>query len=235
MTLIANVVAAITGSTAPVAFLDSCILLDIVRAPRRNKPNEVRVARQFLASASKAPKTIHLVVGSPTQTEWNDHIDETVNDCTSAVDSCNAISSICGHMALPAVAPLPIGVLSLPRLLRQLSADLLAAAETMDHHVAALGRAVDRVIASTLPARKGGKGAKDAVILEHAVEMTAQLRAAAFADPCVFISSNTSDFAAAGSTNLHPLLAPVFDPISLLYATSLAHAETLLLSAGWAP
>jgi hypothetical protein len=138
-------------------------------------------------------------------------------------------------MALPVVTPLPVGVLGLPMLLRQLSADLLAAADKMDHHVAALGRAVDRIIASRLPARKGGKGAKDAVILEHAVETTTQLRAAAFAGSCVFVSSNTSDFAAAGSTNLHPLLVPAFDPIQLLYATSLEHAETLLLTAGWLP
>jgi hypothetical protein len=196
---------------------------------------EVRVARQFLAAVGKAPKTIYLVVGSPTQTEWNDHIDETVSDCTSAVDSCNAISSICVRMALPTVTPLPAGVLGLPMLLRQLSADLLAAADTMDHDLAALGRAVNRMIASTLPAKRGGKGSKDAVILEHVVEMTTQLRAARFVETCVFVSSNTSDFAVAGSTNLHPLLAPVFNPIQLLYATSLAHAESQLLGAGWVP
>jgi hypothetical protein len=87
MTLIAAAVAAINGIPAPVAFLDSCILLDVVRAPRRNKASEVRVARQFLASANKVPRTLYLVVGSPTQTEWNDHIGETIDDCTAAVDS----------------------------------------------------------------------------------------------------------------------------------------------------
>lgn len=236
MTLLADVVTAITGSPAPVVFLDTCSLLDVVRAPRRNQPSEVRVARQFLASANKAAKTIHLIIGSPTQTEWNDHIDETVNDCKGAVDSCNTVASICGHLALPAVAPLPAGVrLGLPTLLRQLSADLVAAAVTMDHHAAALGRAVDRVIASTIPAKKGGKGAKDAVILEHAVETTTQLRAAGFTGTCVFVSSNTTDFAAPKSTNLHPDLAPVFNPLHLLYATSLTDAEAMLLAAGWVP
>ena len=234
MTLIADVVAAITGSPAPVVFLDSCTLLDIVRAPRRNKASEVQVARQFLVSVSKAPKTIHIIIGSPTQTEWNDHIDETVNDCTGAVDSCNAIASICGYLALPVVAPLPGGVLDLPRLLRDLSANLLAAAVTMDHNAAALARAMDRVIASQIPAKSGGKGAKDAVIVEHVVETASQLRAAAFAGTCIFVSSNTKDFATSGATNLHPLLAPVFNPINLLYATSLTHAKAIL-GPGWVP
>jgi hypothetical protein len=138
-------------------------------------------------------------------------------------------------MALPAVAPLPAGVLGLPTLLRQLSADLLAAAVTLDHDGAALGRAIDRVIAARAPAKPGGKGAKDAVILEHAVELTTQLRSAGFTGTCVLVSSNTKDFAASGSTNLHPLLAPVFSPIQLEYATSLTHAETILLTAGWVP
>jgi hypothetical protein len=235
MTLIAAAVAAVQGGPAPVVFLDSCILLDVVRAPRRNKPSEVRVARQFLAAANKAPTTLYPVVGSPTQTEWSDHMGETVDDCAAAVASCNAIASICGHMALPGVAPLPVGVLGLPDLLRQLSADLLAAAVVLDHDAAALGRAIDRVIAARVPAKPGGKGAKDAVILEHAVEMTTRLRKAGFTESCVFVSSNTKDFAASGSTNLHPLLAPAFSPIRLEYATSLTHAEAILLAAKWAP
>jgi len=233
MTLIATVVAAVNGSPAPVVFLDSCSLLDVVRAPRRNKASEVQVAQQFLASVTKIPKTVYLVVSSPTQTEWNDHIGETVDDCTGAVDSCNAVASICGYLALAGVAPLPAGVLGLPNLLRQLSADLLAAAITLDHDAAALGRAIDRVLASRIPAKPGGKGAKVAVILEHAVETTTQLRAAGFAGTCVFVSSNTKDFAASGSTNLHPLLVPVFNPIQLDYATSLTHAEAILTAAGW--
>lgn len=235
MTLIADAVTAIMGNPAPVVCLDSCILLDVVRAPLRNAAGEVRVARQFLVSVGRIPKTVHLIIGSPTLTEWNDHIDEVVSDCISAVDSCNAVADVCAYLALPGVAALPAVALGLPALLRQLSADLLAAATSLDYHAGALGRAVDRVVASRLPAKKGGKGAKDAVILEHVLEATRQLRAAGLGDTCVFASSNTTDFAAAKSTALHPLLAPDFAPLNLLYATSLIHSEAILLAAGWVP
>jgi len=100
MTLIADVVTVITGSPAPVLFLDSCILLDIVRAPLRNKPSEIQFARLFLTAVQKTPKTIHLLVASPTQREWTDHIAETENECTIAVNGCNAVASICGHMGM---------------------------------------------------------------------------------------------------------------------------------------
>jgi hypothetical protein len=235
MAAIGRIVAAVTRSPAPVIFLDSCTLLDVVRAPLRNRASDVQVARVFLSSVQKAPETIHLVIGSPTQTEWNDHIKSTESECASAIDCCNAVAVVCGYMAMPAPAPLPHGTGGLPALLRQLSADLLSAAFTLDHNAAAMKRAINRVIASQLPARKGGTGAKDAVIVEHAVETTTQLRAAGFGQTCVFVSSNTKDFAAPSSTNLNPALVAAFTPINLLYATSLTHAEAILRTAGWVP
>jgi hypothetical protein len=235
MTPIADAVSTIGGNPAPVVFLDSCVLLDVVRAPQRNAAGEVRVAGQFLASVQRVPSTIYLVIGSPTPTEWSANIDEAVRDCTTAVNSCNAVAEVCGYLAVPGVAALPAAALGLPGLLRQLSADLLAAAIRLDHHGGALASAIDRVVNTRLPARKGGKGAKDAVILEHALEATRQLRASGFAGTCVFTSSNTSDFAAPQSPTLHPLLVPDFTPHNLLYATSLTHAETHLLAAGWVP
>jgi hypothetical protein len=233
---IGSIVNTVNANPAPVLFLDACILLDIVRAPLRNKASEVQFAREFLGSVRKTPKTVHLLIAPPIQTEWNDNIATTVNDCTTAVNGCNAVASICGHMALPAVPSLPAAVLNLPTMLRQLSADLLAACVTIDHNAAAMRRAVDRIIAYTHPVqRPHSKGAKDSIILEHAVEMTARLRAASFTGICLFVSSNTTDFAIRGSTNLHAQLAPVFNPVNLQYAVSLTHAESILTAAGWVP
>jgi hypothetical protein len=236
MTLIANIVATVITTPAPVLFLDSCTLLDVVRAPLRNQQSEVQVAQLFLTSVQKNPKTVHLLIASPVRTEWNTHVVGTVNECATAVNACNAVASICGHLALPAVAFLPAGVLAMPNLLRQLSSDLLTACIPIDHDFAAMGRAIDRIIAYTHPVKRpDSKGAKDSVILEHAVETTIQLRNAGFAGICLFVSSNTSDFAVKGSTNLHAKLAPVFNPVNLQYAASLTHAEDILRNAGWVP
>jgi hypothetical protein len=236
MTLIAEIVHDVTANPAPVLFLDTCILLDVVRAPLRSKPDEVRLAQLFLASVRKNPKTIHLLVPSPVQPEWDTHILERVNECTTGVNACNAVAAICGHLALPVVAALPAGVLTMPALLRQLSADLLAACVAIDNDGLALARAVDRIIAYRHPVKQPhSKGAKDSVILEHAVETTAQLRNAGFAEICIFVSSNTGDFANPGSTHLHAQLAASFSPVHLRYAVSLADAEGVLTAAGWVP
>jgi hypothetical protein len=236
MTLIADIVNDITANPAPALFLDTCILLDVVRAPLRNKPDEVRFGRIFLDAAQKIPKNIHLLIPSPVMTEWDTHILERENECRTAVDACNAVSAICGHLALPAVAVLPAAVLTLPEVLRQLSTDLLAACVTIDHDADALGRAVNRIIASTHPVKRpDSKGAKDAVILEHAVQMTGQLRIAGFAGDCLFVSSNTKDYAAPGSTNLNLQLVPSFNHVGLGYAVSLTDAHAVLIAGGWIP
>ena len=80
MTLIADITHDITANPAPVLFLDTCILLDVVRTPLRSKPDEVRFAQLFLTSVQKNPKTIHLLVPSPVQPEWDTHILERVNE-----------------------------------------------------------------------------------------------------------------------------------------------------------
>jgi hypothetical protein len=235
MALIADIVHDITANPAPVLFLDTCILLDVVRAPLRRKPDEVRLAQLFLTSVRKKPKSIHLLVPSPVQPEWETHIQERVNECAMAVNACDAVAAICGHLALPMVGALPAGVDEMPNLLRQLSTDLLAACVTIDNDGLASSRAVDRIVACRHPVKQHSKGAKDSVILEHAVETTAQLRIAGFVEICVFVSSNTSDFANPGSTNLHTQLTASFSPVSLGYAVSLADAEGILTVAGWVP
>lgn len=236
MTLIANIVNNIAAHAAPVLFLDTCTLLDVVRAPLRNKPDEVRCAMIYLASAHKAPPTIHLLVGSPVQTEWNTHILERENECGTAILACNVVSAVCGHVALPAVPGLPAGVLTMPAVLRQLSADLLAACTLIENDGNTLIRVVDRINNYRRPVKHPhGQGAKDAVNLEHAIETTTHLRNVAFGGLCIFVSSNTKDFAAPGSTNLHADLTGVCNPINLQYAVSLAQAENILTGAGWVP
>ena len=73
------------------------------------------------------------------------------------------------------------------------------------------------------------------MIVEHAIELTGLLRNAGFTPPCVFVSSNTSDFAAPSSTAVHPDLVAEFTADPLGYAISLEHAESTLLTAGWVP
>jgi hypothetical protein len=229
-------VAAIQAHPAPVVFLDTCALLDIVRAPNRGAASTVEAATELLTGANKNPATVYLVIGCPTPTEWDEHVDEAVADCAAAITSVNAVAQTWEFLGVAGIPVLPMHALPLPDRLKDLSKELLNAAILLDKDADALSRAIDRVINSQLPARKGGKGAKDSVILEHAIGLTDALRNAELGQICVFASSNTHDFAASGATTLHPLLQPDFDPpTDLQYAFSLFRAVTILKGSGWAP
>jgi hypothetical protein len=178
---------------------------------------------------------MHLFIGSPTHKEWADHIDKVEAECEGAIECCEAVAEACGHLGMTALAPLPPGTGTLPASLRRLSSDLLNACVVIDHQAAAMDRAGHRIIDPRLPARKKGTGAKDSIIVEHAIELTKQLRRAGFAQPCVFVSSNTSDFAAPSSTTVHSDLVADFTAVRLDYEISLENAERTLRAAGWVP
>ena len=235
MASLPDAVATIQAHAAPVVFLDTCVLLDIIRAPLRNTASTVQAAMELLTAAQRVPPTVYPVIGCPTPTEWSDNFKNAVNDCGIAVSSVNAVAEACGFLGIAGIPLLPDLAKTLPELLKALSESLRHAAILLDKDADALSRAIDRVINAELPAKAGGKGAKDAVIMEHALGLTLALRAAGFQRTCIFVSSNTGDFAAPKTTNVHPILAPFFTSANLRYAASLAEAVALLKGQGWAP
>jgi hypothetical protein len=236
MPAIPAAVAAILGSPAPVLFLDTCVLLDVVRAPHRDSVEEIEAATELLVSVQRNPPGIHLVVACPTPTEHKDNLLDAQVDCEVAVRCVDSVALAWGFLGVPGLPLLAQQVTQLSDRLTSLSQDLLAAVMELDKDDFALRRAADRVIRAELPARKGGKGAKDAIIMEHAVELAIALRAAGFNGLCLFASSNTTDFASGKTTTLHPnLQAPFGPPASLTYAARLSLAVRALKSSGWVP
>jgi hypothetical protein len=143
-------------AVAPVVFLDTCVLLDIVRAPLRNFAGNVGAATEVLTGANRNPPTIYTVIACPTPTEWGAHIEEAVQDCENAVNSVGAVSASCAFVGLPALGPLPAGLATLPDRLKALSKNLLDASILLDKDAEALSRAIDRIINARRPTRKGG-------------------------------------------------------------------------------
>jgi hypothetical protein len=233
---VAAAAAHIQRSVAPVVFLDTCVLLDVVRAPRRNAAGNVEAATELLRGATRNPPTVYLVIGCPTPTEWHTHIDEVVQECENAVNSVDAVSACCTVVGLSALGPLPADLPTLPDRLKALSKSLLDASILLDKDSDALSRAIDRIINAVKPARRGGQGAKDATILEHAVSLVDALLVGGFADSRAFVSSNTDDFATAKTTAIHPDIRPAFDPPrNIHYFVSLSAAVTWLKASGWMP
>ena len=226
----------IKADPRPVFMLDTCTLLDIVRAPLHNKAAEIEVAVKHLVRSPRRPSAIHLVIVFPTLTEWRKNIAHAVTDCQDAINAANAVSEAWGYLGIEGIPPLPEPAMILPDHLKEISERLMEGAICLDKNHNSMKRAVDRLIHAQRPVKKGGGGATDAIIMEHALGLTSELRRGGFERECFFVSSNTREFAAENTTRLHPVLVPAFAaPTNLHYAASLTAAINQLRSTGWTP
>lgn len=232
MITIAQAVATLTANPQPVLFLDTCALLDIVRAPLRNLTSTVRAGLELRTLAGAG--TVQLFVQDIVPREWTDNLPSARKDGETGILAFLATWELAHEFGLPAppLPALPPGTLIDE--LEQLSKELLDAAQVVerDHHGMSL--AMDRVAAKRKPS--SGKGpVKDCHILCHALRLSELLKGIAYPRWRVLVSSNRSDFAAANATVFHQEIVNDANHAGLRYAVSLEAAVADLKAAGEIP
>ena len=73
MPTIAAVANQVLTAGVPVLFLDTCSILDVIRAPARNLVGCVEAATELIGMCQKTPIGCSLVVGSFVPIEWSNH------------------------------------------------------------------------------------------------------------------------------------------------------------------
>jgi hypothetical protein len=232
MTTLAQAVADLTAAPRPVLFLDTCTLLDIVRAPLRNLAGEVQACVGLRALT--AARTVQLYVQDIVSGEWTDNLPAARRDGEVGIRAFTATWQIAADLGKPA-PPLPIVAPgNLIDELEQLSHDLLMAADTLDRDYDGMYWAIDRVAAKRKPS--SGKGmVKDGHILGHALRLSSMLAASGYPNSRVLVSLNRSDFADPNAAVFHPEIAPDAAAAGLRYAASLEVAIANLRAIGEIP
>jgi len=229
MASITDAVAQIVAANLPVLFADTCILLDVIRAPLR--PAELRgsvgAAQELLQLITVAPFQCTLVVGSFVPGEWLAHSQSEANSLRDHLaefdDEAARLHEFCGLMKI--TPPFPRSeyrLIPLEERLHDLSRQLLDGALRLDPDHDCIIRAHGRASSYTPPSLKGGE-VKDATIIEECLEVSRRLQAAAFAWKRVFCTSNGRDYCETAS-RLHPSLANDFAAAGLGFVTSLPWA-----------
>jgi hypothetical protein len=232
MITIAQALANLIEAPRPILFLDTCVLLDIIRAPARDLTAEVRAGVEL--RALQASSTVRLFVQDIVHREWIDNLPAARREGEAGVRAFTATWQIAADMGqlAPPLPALPPGTLIDD--LEQLSRDLLFAADSLDRDHDGMSWAIDRVVAKQKPS--SGKGmVKDCHILGHALRLSNLLAVAAYPHSRVLISSNRSDFAAPNATVFHPDIVPDAIATGLRYAISLEAAIADLRSNGEIP
>lgn len=233
MVSIAHAVAQLHAAALPVLFLDTCSLVDVIRAPMRPKQLKhcVQVAVELRQLISVAPIRCRLVAASFVRGEWQSHAEaerQNLQKHLADMDEFAAgFHATCSHLGMsPTIGTPDFSNSGLPDSLFNLSQQLLGSAIHLDAQDDTNMRAFGRAIKCTPPSKKGGE-VKDCTITEECLGVCRQLRAAGFAQRLVFCSSNTDDYC--DGKNLHPTIAIDFVPVGLAFAKTLPWAIHELL------
>jgi hypothetical protein len=232
MIALAQAEADLVAAPRPVIFIDTCTLLDIMRAPLRDLTLTVRAAVDLRALA--AAGTVRLFVQDIVPGEWADNLPAARRDGEAGVRAFTATWQIAADLGQPA-PPLPVlppGTLIDE--LEQLSHDLLMAANELEREYGGMSWAIDQVAAKRKPSSAKGT-VKDCHILGHALRLSTLLAAAAYPNSRVLVSSNRSDFAAPNATVFHPDIVPHAAAAGLRYAVSREAAVADLRATGEIP
>jgi hypothetical protein len=232
MPSIADTATRVAAAGVPVLFLDTCSILDVIRAPVRGLAGCVEAASELLAMATAATPACSLVVGSFVPSEWNGHAQPVLDTLTAHLDrmdqQANHFHGLCGHLGIalgfgqPQYSPS-----GLANCLHDLSRRLLSAAIVLDAHPDTMSRAYARVaVTQRRPCRKGGE-LKDCTIFEECLEVCRLVRTTPFTRKLIFCSSNTDDYCAPGVTP-HPDIAADCGAVGLLFTTNLPWAVSEL-------
>jgi hypothetical protein len=191
----------LAASPAPVLFVDTCIFLDIVRAPIREliSAESAKFAQNLCARSSGNPRSLWLVTSETAWTEWNENIAEVVNEVEREI---RRIESKRKHFISAAQAISNCryqygqseGALNLPSASKISSKRLLDACLVISPDNDHLIKAMNRVKQYVPPARRGKSEAKDCEIFELFLGLCKNSRTAGSADQFVFASSNTKDY-----------------------------------------
>ena len=188
----------IINHPAPILFIDTCTLLDIIRLPFRQKKSTT--AKAYLDSAENAIKLVkdnrlRVVILPLILKEFGDNLSRTKDELSRHVKNISSSLEI-----LYSIHSNGYGKLIVPDLfsfkteliLEKICCDLIELGIHVKQKDDTTLKANNRVIMNIPPSRKGTL--KDCIIYEHCLELAALLRNQGFNEKMVFFTSNTEDF-----------------------------------------
>jgi hypothetical protein len=228
MPSITAVEAQLRADDRPILFLDTCILLDLIRATYRCLGiGYVQAAVELHTLLTSNPPQCALIVASIVSTEWVDNAakvrDEVQSHLKKIQDQAEHFHEACAILGITLTFGRPFypGV-GLAEKLHDLSKALLDGSIRLDRDAECVSRGYGRVVTKTPPSKQGSE-VKDCVIVEECLELTRQLRANGFVRKCVFCTSNLNDYGGPDG-RLHPSLAPDFAAVGMTFTANLPWA-----------
>lgn len=228
MPSIAAVEAQLRADDRPALFLDTCILLDIIRATYRCLGNDyVQRAIELRTLLTSDPPQCGLIVASMVPTEWSENAskvrDEVRSHLTKIQDQAVHLHDACAALGITVTFQRPFYAgIGLAESLYDLSKALLDGSIHLDRDADCGSLAIGRVVDKKPPSKQGGE-VKDCVIVEECLALSRLLQENGFARKRVFCTSNKHDYGGPDG-RLHPSLAADFAAVGMTFTANLPWA-----------
>ena len=224
----------IKKTVTPVLLLDTCSILDIVRAPTREQVSvhDIKAVHSLLDRATGSTRQVSLVVTQQVIKEFEEHLDDVARDCCKAIRKASdshagileRIRALSLSNNLPGTVDLPS--LGFPERSRCLAKQVIQASSVLkdrdDREL--LDNASFRSIEGRPPAKKGKDSIKDCLIIESYFRLARAVQDNKFSCKMVFITSNKHDYEQ-DHRYLHPDLREEFNLVGLDYSPNWSAAR----------
>lgn len=194
---ISDIVADVEKNNSAVLFLDTCSILDIIRALKRNKVEAIQDANYIMQNIKSGSINCKIVLFSLLEKEFNDNVNSPVKDLkkyfmgvSDASKSFYDANKIFGNkygFCNFSENPLTKQVISL-------ASEFIDEAVFIENDAKLELAAYRRATNNKPPASKGKPENKDCLLVEEYLEVCRQLKQKNINVPLLLYSSNTSDF-----------------------------------------
>jgi hypothetical protein len=232
----------IIAQPAPVLFLDTCNLIDLIRIQKPDEawPMEVNACLQLLSLLQASSAEIHLVLSEVVLNEFERDSDELPRksitlekDVEKIFDQARICLEVAASLGLNSHEQLPFDSKGFAAALIALPINLLENALVLTRDTTCLDRALTRLLSGKMPS-KDKRQIKDSIVFEHSLELCRELQTAALQFPKVFVSRNTGDYCIdSHSSRVHPDLASEFSAAGMTYETTIRTTIGKLMKQGY--
>lgn len=228
MTLAQSVVDQLAARNVPVLCIDTCSVLDLLRDVTRDSisPANVRSGLALLRCAEETEELVVLIAEQVSR-EIADHVQDTEDTSGAALSRFLAQAQRIHEVAvaLGAEGELEIAHIEGHTTRARLAFDRWETVATaIPQNAELLARAWHRVQTNRSPAKRGKDSTKDCIVIEAYLEVAANLRALGMTAPIVFVSSNTKEYIAPGTSRIPEDLDVDFSTVGLTYAPNFSAA-----------
>ncbi len=223
---------AIAQANVPVLLPDTCILLDLLRSPRReNVDANAMLAGKAIRDGVVQYEAIGCVVAEQVRNELNDNLPVVREDTNTALrklrDEIVRIDKWSEALGQPSQTQISHFLTRVP-VAEAVMADILGTALITFITPDLTYRAFARMTQKRTPAKPGKDSLKDCIVVESYLEVAENLRNLGHTADIVFASSNTKEFVSSNTRTLNADIAAEFDSVSMQYSRALHETRHIL-------